>query len=151
MLPRVEYSVTVPVSVDAAFRAFQDQDRLLDRGIYSRIVWTEGTAWQAGSRLHYILEKPISASVSTVVSSISVPRSIVLLHHALGITAEQHITFGPDLKGGSRVRVAFEFLGTSPDFTEEQIRDMIAFLAKDALDTLVDACSPRSTGRASRE
>ncbi len=34
MLPRIEYSVSVPVPVDAAFHAFQDFERLLHRGLY---------------------------------------------------------------------------------------------------------------------
>ena len=44
MLPRVEYYVTVPVPVDAAFQAFQDLERLLHRGIYDEVLWTEAAA-----------------------------------------------------------------------------------------------------------
>ncbi len=55
MLPRIEYSVTVPVSVDAAFQAFQDLERLLHRGIYDEALWVEGKPWEVGSRLRYVL------------------------------------------------------------------------------------------------
>jgi hypothetical protein len=151
MLPRVEYSVTVPVSVDTAFRAFQNFDRLLHRGIYSEITWTEGQPWQVGSRVRFVLEKPVPANVSAVVSSSSPPRAVGLIHHALGITAEEHVTFGPDLKGGARIHVSFEFLGTSPEYSEETVRGMISFLAKDALDTVVELCQPRRMNPASGE
>jgi hypothetical protein len=149
MLPRVEYSVTVPVSVDAAFQAFQNFDRLLHRGIYSEISWTEGKPWQVGSRLRFVLEKPRSATISAVVASSSPPRAVALLYHALGITAEEHVTFGPDLKGGARVHVTFEFLGSSQELSEQATYDAITFLAKDALDTLADHCRPSSTGSSS--
>ncbi len=140
MLPRIEYSVTVPVSVDTAFQAFQNLDRLLHRGIYREITWTEGTPWEPGSRLRFVLEKPISAEVSAVVVSVSPPRAVALLCHALGITAQEHVTFGPDLRGGARIHVGFEFLGTSPGLSEEKTYEIISFLAKDALDTVVDLC-----------
>ena len=151
MLPRVEYSVTVPVSVDAVFQAFQNLDRLLHRGIYREVSWTEGKPWQVGSRLRFLIDKPVSATVSAVVASSSPPRSVFLLYHALGITAEEHVTFGPDLKGGARVHVTFEFLGTSPELSEKAINDVISFLAKDALDTVVETCRPRRAGSASGE
>ncbi len=151
MLPRVEYSATVPVSVDAAFQAFQNLDRLLHRGIYREISWTEGKPWQAGSRLRFVLEKPVAATISAVVASSSPPRAVVLLYHALGITAEEHVTFGPDLKGGARIHVTFEFLGTSPELSEEATYEVISFLAQDALDTVAALCRPRSTGSASGE
>ncbi len=99
MLPRVEYSVTVPVPVDAAFRAYQDLERLLHRGIYDEALWVEGGPWQVGSRLRYVICKPVRATASAVVTFISPPRAISLLNHALGVTAEQHVYFGPDLKG----------------------------------------------------
>ena len=41
MLPRIEYSVTIPVSVDTAFQAFLDLERLLHRGIYDEAAWVE--------------------------------------------------------------------------------------------------------------
>lgn len=147
MLPRIEYSVTVPVSVDTAFHAFQNLDRLLHRGIYREVIWTEGKPWESGSRLRFVLEKPISAEISAVVASASPPRAVVLLYHALGITAEEHVSFGPDLKGGARVHVSFAFLGTSPELSEEATHEVISFLAKDALTTVVDLCRrPRGGG-----
>jgi hypothetical protein len=151
MLPRIEYLVTVPVSVDAAFQAFTNLDRLLSRGIYREITWTEGEPWEPGSRLRFVLEKPMPANISAVVASNSPPRALVLIYHALGITAEQHVTFGPDLKGGARVHVSFEFLGTSPELSEQATHDIITFLAKDALDTVVEICRPRSVSSATGE
>src|ERR1700693_3155452 len=99
MLPRVEYSVTIPVSVDAAFHSFQDLSRLLHRGIYEEASFVEGKPWEVGSRLRYVVTKPIKATVLAVVNSVSPPRAISLLNHALGVTAEQHVYFGPDLQG----------------------------------------------------
>ena len=149
MLPRIEYAVTVPVSVDAAFRGFQNLDRLLHRGIYSAASWTEGKPWQVGSRLRFVVERPVAATVSAVVNSISPPRSIVLLYHALGITAEEHVTFGPDLKGGARIHVSFEFLGSSPELSYDEVHKALSFFAKDALDTVVEFCRPRGASSAS--
>jgi hypothetical protein len=136
MLSPVEYSVTIPVSVDAAFHAFQDLNRLLHRGIYQEASWTEGKPWEVGSRLRCVVIKPIQTTIFAVVSSLSPPRAISLLNHALGIVADQQVTFGPDLKGGTRVRMTLEFVGQPTELPEKVIQEGATFLAKDVLDTL---------------
>jgi len=143
MLPRVEYSVTAPVSVDAAFHAFQDLERLLHRGIYDEASWTEGAPWQVGSRLRYVVVRPVRATVSAVVTSISPPRTISLLNHALGVTAEQHVSFGPDLRGGTRVRMTMDLVGKSSELSESAVHEVITFFTNDALDTVVALCRHR--------
>ncbi len=145
MLPRIEYSVTVPVSVDAAFQAFQDLERLLHRGIYVEVSWVEGTPWQVGSRLRYVVAKPLQTAISAVVSSISPPRAISLLNHALGVTAEQIVSFGPDLRGGTRVRMTVDFIGTSSELSESAFHEAVGFLVKDALDTMAALCQRRAS------
>jgi hypothetical protein len=141
MLPRFDYLVRVPVSVDAAFRAFQNLDRLLHRGIYGEASFVEGKPWDVGSRLRYVVNRPIQGTISAVVISISAPRAISLLNHALGVTAEQHVTFGPDLAGGTRVRMTLECVGESSEVSESVMRDAVTFLGKDALDTVVTLCN----------
>jgi hypothetical protein len=150
MLPRVEYSVTVPVPADAAFRAFQDLERLLYRGIYDEATWVEGAPWQVGSRLRYVLVQPVRATVSTVVTSINPPHAVALLNHALGITAEQHVSFVPDLKGGTRVRMTMDFVGKSSELSENAVHDAIAFVTKDALDSMAALCQRRRGSSASK-
>lgn len=145
MLPRVEYSITVPVPVDAAFQAFQDLERLLHRGIYDAASWVEGEPWQVGSRLQYVILQPVRATISAVVTSIHPPRSISLLNHALGITAEQNVSFGPDLKGGTRVRMTMDFVGKSSELSESAVHDAIVFVTQDALDTVAALCRQRSS------
>jgi len=151
MLPQVEYSVTIPVSVDAAFHAFQDLNRLLHRGIYEEASWIEGKPWEVGSRLRYVVIKPVKATISAVVNSLSPPRAIRLLNHALGIVADQQVTFGPHLKGGTRVRMTLEFVGEPTELPESVIQEAVAFLAKDALDTLSalfdQPCGPYASGK----
>src|SRR4029077_14080778 len=68
MLPRVEYSVTAPTTPEQLWDAFCDLTRLLHRGLYSDASWTEGTPWQLGSRLRYVVVKPVAAVVSSVVT-----------------------------------------------------------------------------------
>jgi hypothetical protein len=148
MLPRYDYSVTVPVSVDAAFHSFQDLNRLLHRGIFEEAAWVEGKPWEVGSRLRYLVIKPIKATFSAVVNSSSPPRAISLLHHALGVTAEQHVTFSPDLKGGTRVRMMLDFVGESKELPESVIQEAITFLAQDVLDTMVALCREQSSSSA---
>jgi hypothetical protein len=143
MLPRIEYSVTVPVSVDAAFQAFQDLERLLHRGIYDEALWVEGAPWQVGSRLRYVVAKPVPCTISVVVSSISPPRAISLLNHALGVTAEQNVSFGPDLKGGTRVRMTMDFVGKPSELSESALHEAATFVVKDALDTMAALCQRR--------
>jgi hypothetical protein len=145
MLPRIEYSVTVPVPVDAAFKAFLDLERLLHRGIYDEASLVEGAPWQVASRLRYILAKPIQCTISAVVSSISPPRAISLLNHGLGVTAEQNVSFGPDLKGGTRVRMTVDLIGTSSELSESTFHEAVTFVVKDALDTMAALCQRRAS------
>ena len=137
MRPDVDYSVNVPVSVDAAFASFQNLNRLLNRGIFAEAVWTDGAPWQAGSRLRYTLVKPVRASITAVVTAISPPRAIGILNHALGITAEQHVSFGPDLKGGTRIRMTMTLVGKSTELSESEVKQAVTFITRDALDTVV--------------
>jgi hypothetical protein len=145
MLPRVEYSVTVPVPVDEAFKAFQNLERLLHRGIYNEASWIEGEPWQVGSRVRYVIVKPVATTISAVVTSISPPRAISLLNHALGVTAEQHVSFGPDLKGGTRIRMAMNLVGKSSELSDDAVHDAVNFIVKDALDTVTDLCRRRAS------
>ncbi len=144
MLPRIEYSVSVPVPVDVAFQAFQDLERLLHRGIYDEASWIEGAPWQVGSRLRYVVVQPVRATVSAVVTSISPPHAVGLLNHGLGITAEQNVAFGPDIRGGgTRIRMNMDFVGTSSELSESDIQEAITFLTQDALDTIAALCRRR--------
>jgi hypothetical protein len=145
MLPRVEYSVTVPVPVDAAFQAFQDLERLLHRGIYDEVSWVEGKPWQPGSCLRYVIVQPVRATVSAVVTSISPPRAISLINHGLGVTAEQNVSFGPDLKGGTRVRMTMDLVGKSSELSESALHEAIALVLKDALDSMAALCQRRAS------
>ncbi|MBZ5665529.1 MAG: SRPBCC family protein [Acidobacteriia bacterium] len=143
MLPRVEYSVTVAVPVDAAFQAFLNLERLLHRGIYDEALWVEGVPWQVGSRLRYVISQPVRTIVSGVVTAISPPRAISLLNHALGITTEQHVSFGPDLKGGTRVRMTMDLVGTSSELSDNAVLAAVTFVTRDALDTMAALCQRR--------
>jgi hypothetical protein len=143
MLPRIEYSVVVPVPAVTAFRAFCDQERLLHRGIYEELSWIEGQPWQVGSRIRYVVSKPIQATILAVVTSCDPPRSVGMLNHALGITVEQNVVFVPDHKG-TRVLMTMEFVGKSPDMSETVIHQAITFYTRDALDTMAALCQQRS-------
>ncbi len=145
MLPRIEYSVTVPVSVEAAFKAFQDLERLLNRKVYDEISWVEGAPWQVGSRLRYALVYPTQATISSVVAAIHPPRSITLLNHALGVTAEQNVFFGPAPNGGTLVRMTMDLVGTSTVLSEEALQAKVTFVVKDSLDTMARLCQRASS------
>jgi hypothetical protein len=147
VLSRIEYSVCVPVPVDAAFHAFQDFKRLLHRGVYSEASWIEGDPWQVGSRARYVVVQPVETIISAVVTAISPPRAVSLLNHAMGVTADQHVSFGPDLKGGTRVRMTMDLVGKSTELSESALHDAVTFITHDALDSLA-ALWPRSASSA---
>lgn len=149
MQPRVEYSVTVPVPIEAAFVAFQDLERLLYRGVYEEAIWTEGKPWQVGSRIRYVIVKPVRATVSAVVTAINPPHSIELLNHGLGVTAEQHVYFISDHNSGTRVRVTLNLVGKSFDLSESELLNAAEFIVKDSLDTVIAACKKRKRSASS--
>ena len=140
MLQRVEYSVVVPVPPVLAFRAFCDLNRLLNRGIYAEAVWIQGAPWHEGSRIRYVLAKPVAAVITAVVTTCEPPHAISVLNHGLGITADQHITFRSTTAQSTTARMVVEALGTSRDISEQEVQHAIEFLAHDALDSIIPAC-----------
>ncbi len=87
----------------------------------------------------------MQTTISAVVSSISPPRAISLLNHALGVTAEENVSFGPDLKGGTRVRMTVDLVGTSSELSESTLHEAATFVVKDALDTMAALCQRRAS------
>jgi hypothetical protein len=140
MLPRVEYSVVVPVAPEVAFHAFSNLDRLLHRGIYEEASWIEGKPWKIGSRIRYRVVTPVQATISAVVTRYDEPRWVSLLNHALGVTAEQNAVFELLPGKGTRVRMSMDFVGKSQELSADAVQQAISFLAKDALDTVATLC-----------
>jgi hypothetical protein len=138
MLPRVEYSVTTPASPEEVWLAFSDLTRLLGRGIYSEAVWTEGTPWQVGSRLRYVVLHPVEATVLAVVSLSEPPLKVGLINHALGITAQQLVTFSRVKPDTTRVMMTMDFVGESTSPTPIDVGAALRFYTHDALDTMLD-------------
>jgi hypothetical protein len=147
MRPHVEYSVTIPVPVEAAFNAYKNLERLLHRGIYEEASWVEGEPWHVGSRLRYVIVKPVRAIASAVVTAISPPHAVSLLNHALGVTAEQHVYFGPDAKGGTRVRMTMDLIGKSTELSDAVLHEAVTFITHDALDSVVAICQRRAASK----
>jgi hypothetical protein len=85
----------------------------------------------------------VRTTISGVVTAISPPRSIDLINHALGITAEQHVSFGPDLKGGTRIRMTLNLVGKSTELSESDLQKTVTFITRNALDTVVADCQQR--------
>jgi len=150
MLPRIEYSATVPVSVDEAFLAFQDLTRHVRSGLCTDVSWIEGKPWEVGSRLQYSLIQP-RTTLSSVVIACNPPYSISLLHHALGITTEEHITITAQIGSRTRIRMTFEFVGESQELPSDSIRETISRIGKAAMDSLVESCQRRQSGSAGKK
>jgi hypothetical protein len=137
MVPRVEYSVTAPAAPEQLWEAFCDLSRLLGRGIYTEAVFTEGQPWREGSRIRYIVDAPLKATVSAVVTLCEPPVKIGLLNHALGITAQQMVTFSRLKPDSTRVTVIMDFVGESTAPVPFDVGATLEFFCKDALDTMV--------------
>lgn len=138
MLPRVEYSVTAPASLEKVWSAFSDLTRLLGRGIYSEAVWIEGVPWQVGSRLRYVVLKPVPATVAAVVTVSEPPLKIGLINHSLGVTAQQLVTFSRVNPKTTRVVMTMDFVGESTSPTPIDVGDALRFFTHDALDTMLE-------------
>ena len=138
MLPRVEYSVTAPASPEEVWLAFSDLSRLLGRGIYSEAVWTEGPPWQVGSRLRYVVLHPLKATVSAVVSLSEPPLKVGLINQAVGISAQELVTFSRVKSDTTRVIMTMDFVGESMAPTPIDVGAALRFYTHDALDTMLD-------------
>src|ERR1700722_2235926 len=144
MLPRVEHFVVVPVPVEVAFQAFLDLERLLNRGVYDEASSNEGIPGEVGSRIRYVIVKPVQATVTAVVTAIHPPHSISLLNHGLGVTAEQNVYFNPNIKGGTIIRVSMDLIGKAFELSDSSLADAASFILRDALNTVVELCKRRA-------
>ncbi|HZE26065.1 MAG TPA: SRPBCC family protein [Terriglobales bacterium] len=138
MFSRIEYSVTARTTPEKLWEAFSDLNRLLNRGIYSEATWTEGKPWEKGSRLRYGVMQPRPAAITAVVTLAEPPYRITLLNHALGVTAEQVVTFTKAPNGLTRVTMAVDFVGRSQELAALEVTEAIQFLTHDALDTMLE-------------
>ena len=136
MLPLVAHSVTARATPEELWAAFCDLDRLLGRGIYSEATRTDGPRWQTGSRLRYVILKPVEATVAAVETLSEPPSKVGVSNHALGITAQQLVTFTRLNQDTTRVMVSMEFVG-EPTLPQLNVSEAIRFLTKDALDTML--------------
>ena len=136
MESRVEYSVTAPATAAQLWEAFCDLSRLLGRGIYSEAAFVEGQPWHEGSRIRYTIDQPIKTTVSAVVTLCEPGVKVVLLNHALGITAQQLVTFTP-LKDSTRVTMIMDFIGESTSPVPFDVSASLQFFCQDALETML--------------
>jgi Polyketide cyclase / dehydrase and lipid transport len=136
MFSRIEYSVTARTTPEKLWEAFSDLDRLLNRGVYSEATWTEGNPWQKGSRLRYGVVQPRPAAITAVVTLAEPPHRVTLLNHALGITAEQVVTFTQAGNGLTRVTMALDYVGRSQELAALEVTEAIRFFTHDALDSM---------------
>ena len=146
MLPRIEYSVTAQASPEELCAAFCDLSRLLGRGIYSEAAWTEGPPWKVGSRLRYVLAKPVATTVSAVVTAFEPASKIGLLNHGLGITVQQQVTFIRLNSSTTRVAIVMDSVGESTASQPFDAQDALDFFTKDALDTMLARWRQQKSG-----
>ena len=136
MESRVEYSVTASATPAQLWEAFCDLTRLLGRDLYSEAAFIDGEPWRVGSRIRYVVERPVKATVSAVVTLCEPAVKVGLLNHALGITAQQLVTFTP-LSDSTRVTMIMDFVGQSTSPIPIDVGETIQFFCKDALDTML--------------
>ena len=139
MESRVEYSVTAAATPAQLWEAFCDLTRLLGRGIYSEAAFTEGKPWQEGSRIRYVVDRPMKATVSAVVTLCEPAVKVGLLNHALGITAQQMVTFTPLRPDATRVTMIMDYVGESTASEPFDVGEALRFFCHDALDSML-AC-----------
>jgi hypothetical protein len=136
MESRVEYSVTAPTTPAQLWEAFCDLTRLLGRDVYSEAAFVQGEPWRVGSRIRYVVERPVKATVSAVVTLCEPANKVGLLNHALGITAQQLVTFTA-LPDSTRVTMIMDFIGQSTSPVPFDVSAALQFFCQDALDTML--------------
>lgn len=137
MESRVEYSVTAPAAPARLWEAFCDLSRLLGRGIYAEAVFIEGKPWQEGSRIRYVVDQPLKTTVSAVVTLCEPAVKVGLLNHALGVTAQQLVTFTPLGPESTRVTMIMDYIGETSAPEPFDVGQALLFFCKDALDTML--------------
>jgi hypothetical protein len=88
---------------------------------------------------------PVQATVAAVVSLSEPPFKVGLINHALGITAQQLVTFSRIKANTTRVIMTMDFVGESTSPTPIDVGAALRFYTHDALDT------KRTSRRAERQ
>jgi hypothetical protein len=146
MVSRVEYSVTAPAAPEPLWEAFCDLSRLLGRGVYEQALFTEGQPWREGSRIRYVVLQPVKTAVTAVVTLCEPAVKIGLLNHALGVTAQQLVTFTPLKANSTRVDMLMDFIGESTSPVPFDVKASLQFFCQDALDTMIARWKERQKG-----
>ncbi len=105
-----EFQVVILCPLEMVFAIYVDTDRWCNRSIFGEIRWTQGNAWEQGSRLRVETTTPIRSVVDQVVLEFERNRSVSYISHVYGITCHTRVSFAA-IAGGTSVGVSMELVG----------------------------------------
>jgi hypothetical protein len=101
---RFQYSVLTKAEPGLCWDIFSDCSRWNSfADIYGDITWTEGPAWEPGSRLEIKIFRPFETRIEHVITSCVPAKRVGWIDHAMGAALAQWVTFDGMPKGGTRI------------------------------------------------
>jgi len=101
---RFHYGVQTKAGREQAWAIFSDLRRWNRfANIYGAIRWSEGKAWEAGSRLEIEVLRPVRTVVNHVITSCNPAHRLGWIDHSLGVVLAQWVNFEELQNGETRV------------------------------------------------
>lgn len=101
---RFQYSVFTKAEPGLCWDIFSDSSRWNSfADIYGAIEWTEGGAWNPGSRLEIEILRPFQTRIEHVITSCVPGKRVGWIDHAMSAALAQWVTFDSLPKGGTRI------------------------------------------------
>ena len=122
---RFQYSVITKAGRELAWKTFTDHRRWNQFvNAYGDIRWSEGRPWEPGSRLEIEIRRPVTTTVSHVITSCQPARRVGWIDHALGVVLAQWVDFQEISGVGTRIRTWGDIVHSGVAFagrTAEQV------------------------------
>ena len=101
---RFQYSVFTTAEPGLCWDIFSDCSRWNSfADIYGAIEWTEGGAWNPGSRLEIEILRPFQTRIEHVITSCVPGKRVGWIDHAMSAALAQWVTFDSLPKGGALI------------------------------------------------
>jgi hypothetical protein len=124
---RFQYGVKTNASRQQAWGTFCDWPRWNRfANIYGAIRWSEGEAWEAGSRLEIEVLRPVRMVVNHVITSCKPAHRVGWIDHSLGVVLAQWVTFEELANGGTRVVTWGDIVHSGEKIAGRSVEQLVA-------------------------
>jgi hypothetical protein len=146
---RFQYSVISKAEPGLAWDIFSDCNRWNSfANIYGSVIWSEGMAWQPGSRLEIEILRPFHAVIDHVITSCVPGKRVGWIDHAMGAAMAQWVSFESAPQGGTRIHTWGDLLHEGKPIAGRSAEELITSFTKVWYENFCATCDQIALGAA---